>query len=113
MENLKRDKIIKNWANKNDRIKNVWIYGSRVKDNYSEDSDLDIAIQIESRPFDSDFDIYTCKGDKWQNELENLLPFKIDLQRFADKNSPVDTPEVRKGVCKESKLIYRRSNETS
>ena len=108
MDYLERNRIIKNQASKQPRIKKVWIYGSRVGVNFSDASDLDIAIQVESLPFDSDFDIYTCEGNKWQNDLKNLLPYKIDLQRYADINSPVETPEVKKGVNEKSILVYQR-----
>jgi len=84
------------------------LYGSRIKGNFSKNSDLDIAIQIESRPLDTDFDVYTCEGNRWQSDLENLIPYKVDLQRYADKNSQVETIEVKKGVAEKSILVYKK-----
>ncbi len=108
MNNSEITSIINDWAKTKSRIKTVWLYGSRIKGNFSEDSDLDIAIKIESRLFDTDFDVYTCEGNIWQDELENLIPYKVDLQRHSDKNSPVDTIKVKRGVEEKSILIYQK-----
>jgi len=55
VENVK--KRLCNWAGENPNILKVWIYGSRATGNFHEDSDLDVAIEID--PQDGNIDAHS------------------------------------------------------
>ncbi|MFA5062837.1 MAG: nucleotidyltransferase domain-containing protein [Candidatus Omnitrophota bacterium] len=104
---------IKQWAKERPFIKKVYLFGSRVtgirKDGrpVGQDSDLDVALQFDPFPGDSNL-LTTWVGEskKWHEELLARLQFKdaqgLDLQRY----DPVETPHVADYIKKGSVVIY-------
>jgi predicted nucleotidyltransferase len=79
------------------------IYGSRIKGNYRPDSDLDIAVEIIPDYGSDILSTWIEFSDIWEIELQELLPYKVDLQ-LLDK----DSPTIQKGVDDSSVLVYVR-----
>ena len=95
------------WASLNPRVLRVIIFGSRVKGTHSQDSDLDIAVEIESGE-DSDATLATWMrfSAEWRTELSSMLPFRIDLQW---RDSFGETRVIEKGISEASELVYERA----
>jgi len=109
----KAKEIIKQWAKERSFIKKVYLFGSRVtgirKDGQpvGKDSDLDVALQFDSFPGDSNsLTTWVCESDKWHEELLARLQFddaqSLDLERY----DPIETPHVATYINKSSVLIY-------
>lgn len=108
--------IIKQWAQERPFIKRVYLFGSRVtgirKDGQpvGQDSDLDVALQFDSFPGDSNL-LTTWVGEskKWKEELLVSLQFSdtqsLDLQWY----DPIETPHVADYIKKGSVVIYDSS----
>ena len=91
--------LFKPWADSKGIIRRAWVFGSRIKGNYRNDSDLDIAIQILA---DSEIII---NATLWEKELKDLfeISFEINICLFAGKQ---ETPTVAKGLKEGSIKIY-------
>ena len=98
--------ILCDWASGIPCITHIYIFGSRTRNDYGADSDLDIAVKL--NPMEGDADGLTTwigESDKWKKQLEERLPYKIDLQ-CHDQD---ETPTIEEGLKKSSILVYRRS----
>ena len=82
-------------------IREVRIFGSRVKGNYTEGSDIDLAITGDGIiPFEELMDINI--------RIEDLgLLYKVDL---VDYNKNAGTP-IREHIDRVGEVFYERSNE--
>lgn len=100
-------KALYEWASTNPDIDKVYIYGSRVAGNFTDSSDLDIAVEIDPQSGGqiSAGAIWVVYGTKWERELQSLLPHhKIHLEHY-DK---LYSQRVKKGVETSGKLVYTR-----
>jgi len=100
-------KIIADWAASEPIVVRVYIFGSRARGDHHENSDLDIAIEIEKGADDSNVHetwIYEC--DRCEQSLAKLLPYRLQLELFDGEN----TPTVLKGIRRSSVLVYDASN---
>jgi predicted nucleotidyltransferase len=104
-------KAIKMWATNNPHVRRVYIFGSRVKDNFREDSDLDIALDIDKSENDTNrLATWVYESKAWKQELQTLIPsFNIDLQWFDPNGS---TKTVEAGIKNGSILVYERNKHT-
>lgn len=102
MELLKE--IIKKWAESEPLIKEVYIFGSRARNDYRENSDIDIAVKIEKRPNDdSPLATWFYEGNNLKNRLSKLLPYELQLEYLDNK-----TKTVLSGIKESSILVYKR-----
>lgn len=64
-------------------VKKAWIFGSRATGTHTPDSDLDIALEIDPRPNDTNiFATWIVENQKWQQELSALLPYQVHLELY-------------------------------
>ena len=68
------------WAQRNQKIREIWLFGSRARGTAKPDSDIDLAITLTSHP--NWLPIYLAFADKWQNEIATLTNSKVSLQPF-------------------------------
>jgi predicted nucleotidyltransferase len=70
------------WARTRQEIGEVWFFGSRVKGEFCEASDLDVALVMRDRqrPKGERYGDWLFLSEGWKAELEQLLPVRIDLQ---------------------------------
>lgn len=96
---------INRWAESLPIIKRVWLFGSRVRGTEKPDSDLDIAVEHDSLPGDSDaFTTAISEVDNWHAQLQPYVSFTIDLQSYI----PGITPTIEAGLNDSSQLIYEK-----
>jgi len=95
--------VLREWASSNDYIKRVYIYGSRARSDYRDDSDLDVAVEIVPRENDGNaFAVFAVDSSEWINQLQPKLSYKLHLKgRYGD-----DSPYVEAGIERSSILVY-------
>ncbi len=109
MNSSEAQEILAEWAKAKPLVGKLFIFGSRARDDYRPDSDIDIAIVLDMSAADGVDDsgglaTWMFETDGWENELEALLPFKVDLEQFRGS----DTPTIQKGIDQSSILVYRK-----
>ena len=89
-------RAIEEWAEQNRNIKEVWLFGSRVRGEATDDKDIDIAITLMPAKGNHDwaFGNYVAFGDDWQRELTTLIGRSVDLQRKMDLPPPAAAEAV-------------------
>jgi predicted nucleotidyltransferase len=107
MEIDKVNKTLRLWAGEKPFIRRVFIFGSRAKGAYEEDSDLDIAIEFDKFENDSNqLATWLSESEAWTQEIEALIPnIKIDLQWHDPSGS---TKTIDKGIKDGSIMVYER-----
>jgi predicted nucleotidyltransferase len=73
---------IQEWAQRNDIVQEVWLFGSQARGDAREDSDIDLAIVIPSPAGRTDGDLwkYFAHGDSWQTDLAAIVGRRVSLQ---------------------------------
>jgi uncharacterized protein len=105
---VKIKEIIVEWAENEPLVKKVYIFGSRARHDYREDSDLDVAVEINKLPGDSNIlATWMFESDKLKESLEPVLPYKLQLENYDGDN----TPKVEAGINQSSILIYNESSD--
>jgi len=105
MDISKAENIIVNWASKNPAISRVYLYGSRIKGNYEDESDLDIAVELNlTKGAENLLAVWLCDKDNWQDELQALIPYKVHLEWYHEN----ETKLVGSGIKEACRLIYQQ-----
>lgn len=104
-------RALSSWGARNLRIRRIVLFGSRVKGTHGQDSDLDIAVEIESGE-DSNATLATWMRffDEWNTELNSVLPFRVDLQW---RDCFGTTRVIEQGILEASELVYERPANNS
>ena len=92
MEVTELHSVLSEWAAKNPLVARLWVFGSRARGDHRDDSDLDIAIELDLTAADGvdesgGFATWSFETDGWEEELANLLPFTIDLEQYRGGHS--------------------------
>jgi predicted nucleotidyltransferase len=97
--------VLARWAAQHPEVHRIYIFGSRARGDHRPDSDLDIAVELVENLDESGglAAWMTELKPAWLPEVQALLPFKIDFQRYGST-----TPTVAEGVTKSSRLVYER-----
>jgi len=94
------------WSASNSFVLQSYIFGSRVRDDFTNESDLDIALVIYPMPGDSScLATWIHKSSTWETELKAIFPFKIDLQLFDGDT----TPTIKTALEQSSVLVFSRA----
>ena len=103
-ENTK-EKIIK-WVETEPLVKAAYVFGSRARDDFRSDSDLDIAVELNKPPGDEELlATWVCEGDDMQIRVNEAIPeYKVDLQWLDGKNTPI----IFSGVNESGYLVYKK-----
>jgi predicted nucleotidyltransferase len=90
------------WASQEPLVIELFVFGSRVKGTSRPDSDLDVAIRVAGETPGVALANAIFEKERWQRELQYLLPVRVDLQSMFDDDQVV-APAVREhGEC-----VYR------
>jgi hypothetical protein len=100
---------IASWALQKPIVLRVWIFGSRVRGNCHDQSDLDIAVELDRTAFkgsDSSHGMATwfLQTESWPREIQSLSPYRVDLQQFI----PGRTATIEAAIAESSMLIYEK-----
>ena len=73
---------LREWAEANGNVRQLWLFGSRARGDARENSDVDIAITLVPPDGNHDwaFGNYTALGDAWQHELKKIVGRHVSLQ---------------------------------
>lgn len=66
------------WGSARSAIKCVWLFGSRVRDDFRPDSDIDIAVGI-AAPETYNYNAWFWPSRDWRKELAAIIPYEVDL----------------------------------
>jgi predicted nucleotidyltransferase len=69
------------WAGTHDKVRRVWVVGSRARGTARPESDLDIAVELEPTPDgDETLPEWVANAEAWRDELQQRVEPKVDLQ---------------------------------
>ena len=96
------------WARTHEKVRRVWVIGSRAGGTAQRESDLDVAVELVPVP-DSEETLseWMANADSWRDELQRRVgPKKIDLQWVdADAGSRRTRADAAEGKV----LAYERT----
>lgn len=93
-------------------IKRIWVFGSRYKGTNREDSDLDVAVEVEwveghKLGYCADaFSLWEAAVPCFEEQLRRCCPWTMDLQQYAGAS---DTPRMHRYLGDSSILIYEKT----
>ena len=100
--------VLRAWALATPCVRKVSIFGSWAKGTSRDDSDLDVAVEID--PVGSDESAYVSwfhEKAPWHTELQQQLDVKLDLEWFDPAGS---TPTIAKGLSEANVVVYERAS---
>lgn len=98
---------VRDWAASEPMIRRAYIFGSRARGDDHDDSDLDVAVELNKAAGDENvLATWIFEQDGLQEHLANRLDCKVDLQLLDGE----DTPVVRGGVDDAGVLIYEHDS---
>ncbi|MEL7536987.1 MAG: nucleotidyltransferase domain-containing protein [Pseudomonadota bacterium] len=103
METAKIADVLCSWAEAQPLIREVYIFGSRARDEHRPDSDIDVAVKVNKAA--GDYDEYTTwvfESDRLEETLAALLPLDVDLEWY----DPEETPHVHAEILRSSLRVY-------
>lgn len=100
--------ILGRWGRGNKSIRKIYVYGSRARGDFNENSDLDIAIELDLSEGDENIEAtWISEGKKLKKELQLLLPeYSVHLELYDEDK----TPTVKTGIENSGKLVYSRND---
>jgi predicted nucleotidyltransferase len=100
-------KVIRQWSSTKGNIRRAWVFGGRIKGTSNQESDIDIALDFDTDPYDSNPDATWLRyRDDWRRELAHLLPIPVDLRHWH----PDGINKVINGAVSEhGRLVFDRS----
>lgn len=102
--------LLASWARGKPLVKRLYIFGSRARGDHRTDSDIDIAVELDPAVFQGSDEsgglaTWMFETKAWKAEIEKLLPFPVQLERFREEQ----TPTIRKGLAQSSHLVYEKA----
>jgi predicted nucleotidyltransferase len=94
------------WAANKPQIAELWLYGSRVRGDHRDNSDLDVAVVMAGNAKETRYGNWVALAGKWERELAPLVPVTIDLD-IGDKD--ISQTIVSHALRREGRKVYCRS----
>ena len=100
---------LRTWAAAKPLVNRLWVFGSRARGDHRQDSDLDIAIELDltaAGGCDDSGGLATWMLDTtgWPEELQGITGLRIDLQHFDGAR----TPTIQSGLESSSVVVYEK-----
>lgn len=101
--------LLRGWAISTPLVRRIWLFGSRVKNEHRDDSDLDVAIEHDAVSDERDpnlkmFDIGPVVR-RWRAELQPYARLKLDVWSYS---RGIDTA-LESYLAEASRLIFERN----
>ena len=97
------------WAEAKPQIRRAWAYGSRLRGTQRNDSDLDLALEIEPHnTADETWGEWVAKSETWRTELADLSQLNVQLEWYGGE----ETPRILRFVSCCSMLAFERPNKS-
>ncbi|MEM5344283.1 nucleotidyltransferase family protein [Paraburkholderia azotifigens] len=99
--------VVLAWAKTEELLLKVWLFGSRVRGTERSDSDIDIAVEVQTLAGDSSaWTTFMFEKPRLQKAIEALLPMEVQLEWYG---GPEETPTIHAALFERSMLIYERA----
>lgn len=95
------------WARNERLVQRAFIFGSRVRGNYSASSDIDIAIELPFSEPNTNLAHFQFEHDRWEAELLKIIGHKVDVQFLENNGASI----VRCGVSENSVVAHQKTGE--
>lgn len=110
MEIAEIHRVLAQWAHAKPLVLRVHVFGSRARGTQRDDSDLDVAVELDlgSVPVVDEsvgFSIWMFQTKGWKEELELLIPHRVQLEYYQRK----ETPTIDRGVQESGILVYEKA----
>ena len=74
---------LREWCHAKPFVRRLWLFGSRLRGTHRDDSDLDVALEIDPLPKDEDvLTSWISESSAWETELRAIVPYQVDLQLY-------------------------------
>ena len=96
---------IAEWATTEPLIDTVWLFGSRLGNDYRRDSDLDVAVRL--RVQEDLMEQQLCWHDnyaRWKEQLDQITNRDVDLEM----GHPLIAPTIWNYIAAGSRIVYLR-----
>ena len=97
------------WGSNNKYIALIYLYGSKVTGSYSENSDIDVAVEIDESELEPHYSnamsVWFSHKQSWANELIKIIGVEVHLEWLHQEN----TPTVKSGVETGHILVYDKA----
>lgn len=98
---------VADWAQSEPLVRKAYLFGSRVRGTHRQDSDLDVAVEIDALPGDScPFTTWTAEAQRLKASIAGLVPVVIDLEWYGGEE---ETPHVHHALQRSSVVVYDQS----
>jgi Predicted nucleotidyltransferases len=100
-------KRLREWAQHRSYVRRLWVFGSRLKGIQRDDSDLDVAMEIDPLGNDETVDVaWVCHRQEWEADMTQLVSYEVQLHAYdiANRASPI---VGYVGCC--AALVYERT----
>jgi predicted nucleotidyltransferase len=101
--------LLATWADSQPLVGRAWVFGSRARGEERDDSDVDIAVELDLSAADGADEsggtatwMFECGS--WESDLGSLLPFPVDLEQFMGAK----TPTIKNAIKRSSVLAYQK-----
>lgn len=86
---------IQAWAAGEPLIREIYLFGSRIKGDHGDHSDLDMAVLTTGNsPGERDGN-FICSAARWRKALSVIVPVKVDLQVAEPGSDKIVWPAVK------------------
>jgi len=100
---------IAKWAKEEPLIANIYLFGSRIRGDFKEYSDLDVAIELDPNNIKNDFSegglaTWIHSAPAWRKKIQMFLKVTLHLEWYH----PLYTPKVGNALQMSSILIFKK-----
>ena len=110
-DTLRIRSAIAEWAEDKPLVNRAWIFGSRVRGDHRDDSDIDVAVELDMhaiRGIDGSggFATWSFESKTWTPELEAILGLAVDLQYYRTGETKI----IQSALDRSSVLAYEKQS---
>jgi predicted nucleotidyltransferase len=100
LEDISR--IVGEWADGNEYVAEVWLFGSYAKGTQRPESDIDLAVKIRGRDGETPSGVWSGDRARWEFELAGLLFRPVQIEML----DPDFAPNVVEACQEHGQLLY-------